>query len=115
MPIVASLLPRAIAAVTDAGKMLAEESRRPGGPRGAGREARIDGEIERHLAGALTDIMPCRFRGEETEGMPGDGSAFCWLVDPHDGTYAWLHGHRGSAVSVALLDTGGWCVCHGRG
>lgn len=31
---------------------------------------------------------------------------FCWLVDPHDGTSAFLEGFRGTAVSVALLRVG---------
>ena len=103
MSIVVSLLPPMIATATAAAKMLAEESRRPRGPRGSGDKAEIDVEIEEQLADALTAIMPCRFVGEETGIRPGDGSPFCWLVDPHDGTRAWLQGHRGSAVSVALL------------
>ena len=106
MQVVASFLPSVIAAVTNTAQMLAEESRRPGGPRGAGDKAEIDIEIEEYLADALTAIMPYRFVGEETGIRWGDGSAFCWLVDPHDGTSAWLQGHRGSAVSVALLHTG---------
>ena len=106
MPIVISLLPPVIAAVTDAAKMLVEESRCPRGPRGAGHKAEIDVEIEEYLADAVTDIVPYRFVGEETGIRPGDGSPFCWLVDPHDGTHAWLQGHRGSAVSVALLHAG---------
>ena len=83
--------------------MLAEESCRPRGPRGAGDKAEIDVEIERYLADRLTALLPARFVGEETPARPGDGSPLCWLVDPHDGTWAWLEGHRGSAVSVALL------------
>ena len=106
MPIVLSLLQPVIAAVTHAGKMLVEESRRPDGPRGAGDKAEVDVEIEEYLADALTAVMPCRLVGEETGARPGDGSSFCWLVDPHDGTRAWLQGHRGSAVSVALLRDG---------
>ena len=106
MPVVVSLLPPVIAAVTDAAKMLVAESRRPDGPRGGGDKAEIDVEIEEYLTNALTAIMPCRLVGEETGVRPGDGSAFCWLVDPHDGTRAWLQGYRGSAVSVALLHDG---------
>ena len=106
MSIVNSLLSPVTAAVTDAAKMLVEESRRPDGSRGAGDKAEIDVEIEEYLADALTAIMPYRFVGEETGIRPGDGSPFCWLVDPHDGTHAWLQGHRGSAVSVALLHAG---------
>ena len=106
MSTIVSLLPPVIAAVTDAAKMLVEESRRPRGPRGAVDKAEIDIEIEEYLADALITIMPCRFVGEETGIRPGNGSPFCWLVDPHDGTSAWLQGHRGSAVSVALLHAG---------
>ena len=106
MPIVLSLLQPVIAAVTHAGRMLIEESRRTDGPRGADDKAEIDVEIEEYLADALTAIMPSRFVGEETGIRAGDGSTFCWLVDPHDGTRAWLQGHRGSAVSVALLRAG---------
>ena len=86
--------------------MLAEESRRPAGPRGAGSKAEIDVEIERYLADRLTAILPARFVGEETPARPGDGSPYCWLVDPHDGTWAYLQGYRGSAVSVALVRDG---------
>ncbi len=106
MPSIVSLLPRVTAAVTDAAKMLVDESRRPGGPRGAGDKAEVDVEIEEYLADTLTAIMPCGLVGEETGIRRGDGSEFCWLVDPHDGTRAWLQGHRGSAVSVALLRAG---------
>ena len=106
MTLEASLLPLVIDAVAEASTMLVEESRRPAGPRGAGDEAAIDVEIEWYLADRLTALLPARFVGEETPTRPGDDSPFCWLVDPHDGTRAWLEGHRGSAVSVALLHDG---------
>ena len=86
--------------------MLVVESRCPTGPRGAGDKAEIDVEIERYLADRLTALLPARFVGEETPVRPGGGSPFCWLVDPHDGTWAYLRGNRGSAVSVALLRDG---------
>ena len=86
--------------------MLVEEDRRPAGPRGAGSKAAIDVEIEQHLADRVTDLLPARFVGEETPTRPGDGSPYCWLVDPHDGTWTYLRGYRGSAVSVALLRGG---------
>ena len=106
MTLEASLLRAAIDAVDEAAAMLVEESRRPAGPRGAGSKVEIDVEIEHVLADRLTDILRARFFGEETPTRPDDGSAYCWLVDPHDGTWAWLQGHRGSAVSVALLREG---------
>ncbi|MBR0660486.1 inositol monophosphatase family protein [Neoroseomonas oryzicola] len=31
---------------------------------------------------------------------------YCWVVDPHDGTSAFLQGYRGTAVSIALLKAG---------
>ena len=106
MTLEASLLPGVIDAVAEASRMLAKESRRPAGPRGAGDKAEIDVEIEVYLADRLTALLPARFVGEETPTRPGDGSSFCWLVDPHDGTWVWLEGVRGSAVSVALLQDG---------
>ena len=66
----------------------------------------IDVEIEGYLGDRLTALLPGRFVGEETPVRPGDGSPYCWLVDPHDGTWAYLRGYRGSAVSVALLRDG---------
>ncbi|MDE0377865.1 MAG: hypothetical protein OXI20_01345 [Rhodospirillales bacterium] len=86
--------------------MLVEESRYPTGPRGSGSKAAIDTEIERHLGDRLTALLPARFVAEETPTRPGDGAPYCWLVDPHDGTWAYLQGYRGSAVSVALLRDG---------
>lgn len=106
MPNIVSLLPPVIAAVTNAAKMLVEESHRPSGVRGAGDKAEIDVGIEEYLAEALAAVIPCRLVGEETGVRPGEGSDFCWLVDPHDGTRAWLQGYRGSAVSVGLLHAG---------
>ena len=106
MPVVDRLLPPVVAAVTHAGEMLIQESRRPNGPRGTGDKAGIDVEIETYLQKALNAVMPCRLEGEELGVLKGDGSDFYWLVDPHDGTSAWLKGYRGSAVSVALLHAG---------
>ena len=106
MTLEASLLPSVIDTVDEAATMLVEESRRPAGPRGGGSKAKIDVEIEHYLADRLTALLPARFVGEETPNRPGDGSPYCWLVDPHDGTWAYLQGYRGSAVSVALLRDG---------
>ena len=103
MTVEVSLLSSVIDAIDEAAAMLVEESRRPTGPRGAGSKAAVDVEIERVLGDRLTALLPARFVGEETPTRPGDGSPYCWLVDPHDGTWAYLQGYRGSAVSVALL------------
>ena len=92
--------------VRQAGEMLAAEFYRPAGPRGSKDKAPIDVEIEQFLRARLTALLPARFVGEEqgAHGEPTDG--LCWVVDPNDGTRDFLRGHRGSAVSVALLAHG---------
>ena len=99
------LLP-VIAAAEAAGRILAAEFARADGPRGAASHADVDEEIEADLREQLLALQPARWRGEETGLRAGPGGAFCWLVDPHDGTSAFLAGERGSAVSIALLRDG---------
>ncbi len=99
------LLP-VIAMAESAGRLLAAEFARPEGPRGAGSHADVDDEIEVMLREQLLALLPARWLGEETGEQVGPGGAWCWLVDPHDGTRAFLEGHRGSAVSIALLHEG---------
>lgn len=101
-----TLLPAVVAAAEAAGRLLAAEFARPGGPRGAGSHAEIDHEIEIDLRGRLLSLLPARWLGEETGADPGPGGMDCWLVDPNDGTSAFLTGHRGSAVCIALLRGG---------
>jgi ADP-ribosylglycohydrolase/fructose-1,6-bisphosphatase/inositol monophosphatase family enzyme len=101
-----ALLSAVIAAAEAAGRLLAAEFVRPGGPRGAGGHAKIDQEIEVGLRDRLLALLPARWLGEETGADPGPGGADCWLVDPNDGTSAFLAGHRGSAVCIALLRGG---------
>lgn len=105
-PVLASLLPRVIIAAESAGHRLAEEFARPDGPRGSGHHAVVDDEVEAALREQLLALFPARWLGEETGVMAGPGGAWCWLVDPHDGTSDFLAGERGSAVSVALLRDG---------
>ncbi|HLH87621.1 MAG TPA: inositol monophosphatase family protein [Xanthobacteraceae bacterium] len=104
-PDLPALLAAVIAAAEAAGCRLVAEFARPQGPRGAGDHADIDGEIEAALRGRLLELLPARWRGEESGVLAGP-SAYCWLVDPHDGTRAFLAGVPGSAVSVALLREG---------
>ena len=95
-----------IAAVEDEGRRLRAEFHRPDGPRGRRGSAPIDTEIEEALRARLQALVPCRFAGEETGVSPAarpGHDEWLWLVDPHDGTYEFLQGRRGSAVSVALL------------
>jgi myo-inositol-1(or 4)-monophosphatase len=91
-----------IALVQEAGCLIAAELVRPGGPRGAGDKAEIDGEVEIMLRQGLTKLLPCDFVGEET-GVQLTGHHYCWVVDPNDGTRDFLQGHLGSAISVGLL------------
>ncbi|WP_206932571.1 inositol monophosphatase family protein [Roseococcus thiosulfatophilus] len=100
------LLPAVVAAAEAAGRLLAAEFARPGGPRGAGSHADIDREIEVGLRDELLELLPARWLGEETGADLGPGGADCWVVDPNDGTSAFLAGHRGSAVCIALLRGG---------
>ncbi|MCY2991196.1 MAG: hypothetical protein NTY19_25460 [Planctomycetota bacterium] len=44
--------------------------------------------------------------GEETGTASGGDTEHIWLVDPNDGTSAYLKGWRGSAVSLALVRQG---------
>lgn len=85
-----------------AGRLLAAEWHRPGGPRGSGVKAEVDREIETLLRAGLIEIMSCDFWGEET-GSRLTGHEYCWVVDPNDGTRDFLLGRKGSAVSVGLL------------
>ncbi len=86
--------------------MVRTEFLRPGGPRGGGHKAPVDDEIERMLQDALRAALPVPFVGEELPPVLEGDPAWCWLVDPHDGTSEFLRGARGSAVSVALLRGG---------
>ena len=101
-PLPAALLPAIIAAVEHVASILRAEFHRPGGPRRDGDKAPIDAELEWLLRERLLAAHDCAWLGEETAArgsMEGDA----WVVDPLDGTAAFLEGRRGSAISVALL------------
>ena len=98
-----AILAQVIAIVQTAGGRLAAEFSLPGGPRGKDDKADIDVELELFLRDALLALCPGRFVGEECGIIEAPGASYCWLVDPQDGTRAFLQGKRGSAVSVALL------------
>ena len=97
------LLAAVIAAVEAEGERLAAEFLRPEGPRGRRGSAPIDFEIEERLRDKLQSLVACPFAGEETGLAPGPDQESVWLVDPHDGTFEFTGGKRGSAISVALL------------
>lgn len=88
--------------VIEAGALLQAEFHRPGGPRGSHGKAPIDSEIESLLRARLTALYPCAWHGEELPRSVNPGPDR-WVVDPQDGTRAFLKGLRGSAISVALV------------
>ncbi|WP_426217854.1 inositol monophosphatase family protein [Pseudomonas sp. DWRC2-2] len=96
------ILHQVIEVVEQAGVLLAHEYVRPGGRRGSGDKAEIDVEIEVLLRTELLALIDCDWWGEET-GHVLSGNAFCWVVDPNDGTSDFLKGLKGSAISVGLL------------
>ena len=99
-------LNRVIAAVEEEAERLRAEFYRPDGPRGRRGHCEADKEIEERLRAKLQAILPGRFVGEETGTSAGAQAGWTWLVDPHDGTFEFMSGRRGSAVSVALLRGG---------
>jgi len=106
-PTPVTILPAVIDLVKQAGAMLAAEFSRPDGPRFVDlTTAPVDKEMELFLRARLTALLPARFVGEEAGVLAAAANGFCWVVDPHDGTRAFLEGRRGSAVSVALLRDG---------
>src|SRR5271168_161379 len=101
------ILPAVIGLVQQAGTWLAAEFARPEGPRFSDTDTSpIDTEIELFLREHLTELLPARFVGEEEGVLAAEANGYCWVVDPHDGTRAFLEGRRGSAVSIALLRHG---------
>jgi ADP-ribosyl-[dinitrogen reductase] hydrolase len=98
-----ALLAAVIAAVEAEGERLAAEFLRPEGPRGRRGSAPIDQEMEERLREKLQALLPCAFAGEETGISLKEIPDSIWLVDPHDGTFEFTSGKRGSAISVALL------------
>jgi ADP-ribosylglycohydrolase/fructose-1,6-bisphosphatase/inositol monophosphatase family enzyme len=105
LPEPADLINAAAISVIAAGALLRAEFHRPDGPRGSNGTAPIDGEIEDTLRRQLTSLHPCDWHGEE---LPREetGHPDVWVVDPQDGTRAFLKGLRGSAISVALVRAG---------
>ena len=115
MPFLSDSLPQRLisarAAAREGARMLREEFHRPGGPRGYGDHADIDGEVENRIRELLTPEYPADgFLGEETGfHLLGEDPApprAIWVVDPNDGTSTFLKGFRGSAVSIALVVEG---------
>jgi ADP-ribosylglycohydrolase/fructose-1,6-bisphosphatase/inositol monophosphatase family enzyme len=75
----------------------------------SGYQEDLDKKLEPKIRLRLTEAFPnYGYKGEETTPniKPRDIKGHLWLVDPHDGTHAAAKGHRGSAVSIALLRKG---------
>lgn len=97
----------AVDAARAAGALIRDEFHRPGGPRGQDDHADIDAVAETTVRDALQAHRPdWGFVGEETARHAIDPQRPTWVVDPNDGTSAFLQGHRGSAVSIALIVKG---------
>lgn len=105
LPDRADLLPQTADALALCGSLLRAEFHRPGGPRGAGSSAPIDTDIEAILKDRLLGLHDCDWHGEELPRIE-TGHPDVWVVDPHDGTAAFLKGCRGSAISLALVRAG---------
>lgn len=95
----------AVQATLAAGELLRDEFHRAGGPLGSGGDCEADRWAERLIREKLVAAFPdWSYRGEETGWRPGvEGDRHQWLVDPNDGTAAFIKGMRGSAISIALL------------
>ncbi len=103
----ANVLAKAVQAARDAGDMLRRELHRPGGPRGESGHAPVDAEVEAMIRARLSAAYPgWGLVGEELGGQntsPKDLQRHVWLIDPNDGTWGFVKGHRGSSVSIALM------------
>jgi ADP-ribosyl-[dinitrogen reductase] hydrolase len=102
----AELLQSVIAAVEAEGRHLRAEFYAPQGPRGRRGNCPADREIEERLQVTLQALVPAQFCGEECAVTPGSRAGWAWLVDPHDGTFEFTAGRRGSAISVGLVRDG---------
>jgi fructose-1,6-bisphosphatase/inositol monophosphatase family enzyme len=106
MPDYKMALLAAVRAAREAGKILRADFLRSGGPRGSGGHAEADEQAEQIIRRILLEAFPAAYRGEESGSAGGDDNTHVWLVDPNDGTSAYLKGWRGSAVSIAMLRDG---------
>jgi ADP-ribosylglycohydrolase/fructose-1,6-bisphosphatase/inositol monophosphatase family enzyme len=103
-----ALLNAAVEAARAAGDILREEFNRPGGPRGTQHHAEADEVAEQEIYDRLSAAFPdYGFIAEENHSeLEYSGFHRLWLVDPNDGTGAYMRGFRGAAVSIALLEAG---------
>jgi ADP-ribosylglycohydrolase/fructose-1,6-bisphosphatase/inositol monophosphatase family enzyme len=103
----AAALRTAIEAARAAGGVFRAEMHRADGPRGGGDHAPADREVELAIRSAVLGATPYGYLGEETgDGVVGADPSHVWIVDPNDGTAAFLKGRRGASVSIALVRSG---------
>lgn len=100
-----SLMEPVVKVVIEAGALLRAELHRPEGPRGSGSHAAIDREIDEFLRDRLLALHDAGWLSEEGDRILSR-SPDVWVVDPHDGTHAFVQKLRGSSISVALLRHG---------
>ncbi len=63
-----------------------------------------DGEVQRRLVAALTQMLPgSGFVGEEDGLDRGDPEGATWVLDPIDGTHNYVRGYPGFCVSIGLV------------
>ncbi|MCB9788305.1 MAG: 3'(2'),5'-bisphosphate nucleotidase CysQ [Deltaproteobacteria bacterium] len=68
---------------------------------------RADLAAEALLREGLSEAFPDDgLLSEETAGLVASASGRTWVVDPLDGTHAYVHGQAGYAVQVGLVDRG---------
>ncbi len=99
----------AVLAAIAAGELLLQAFNAPGGAPGGRGKCDADAQAEKLIHDMLDSRYPnYGFRGEElpesnrfSAGPPE--KSLRWLVDPNDGTDAYLSGRRGSAVSIGLI------------
>lgn len=102
----AAELDTAVTAAQAAGAILREAFNRPDGPIGRGGHAEADRPAEKMIWERLHTAFPeDGYLGEEMPEVarsPGANGRL-WVVDPNDGTSAFMRGFRGATVSIALL------------
>jgi ADP-ribosylglycohydrolase/fructose-1,6-bisphosphatase/inositol monophosphatase family enzyme len=100
----------AIASAQEAGRLLAAEFARDGGPRGHDEKCPADDEAEALIRERLLGAFPSYgFLAEEDQSQdrpPSDAERHAWVVDPNDGTRYFRLGRRGASVSIGLLRDG---------
>ncbi len=100
-------LTTATEAALSAGSVLRDEFNRQGGPRGTSHHAELDQIAEELILRRIDRTFPeDGFFGEELgrARICSSGEERYWVVDPNDGTSAFMSGFRGAAVSIALLE-----------